>query len=501
MRFLINNLRIFFLILALLLVAQLSVNAQEQPAQRTEPGDTSLLRPTQDDIKNAFTRQDEPTRPGISEAAIKQELALLTTDSPNSPPANDMFANAQLISGATGYVTGTNVDATLEPGEPSGFTTDKTVWYRWTAPSNLSMTFQTTAGTLSDTVLGVYVGSAVNSLTMVTWNDDINGVQDRSSRVTFIANAGTTYKIQVRGYAGSSGTFGLRWDINGAESWKQFNFDGNLGSTASDFAVFRPSTGVWWIWGSYNAETVAHQWGLASDYLVPGDYDGDGATDVAVWRPSIGTFFVLRSLDSTVDVRQWGLSGDKPVQVDIDGDDHADFAIWRPSTGTFWVINSTSGSTLGFQWGMSGDYLACGDYDGDGITDFGIQRNVGGYSYFYIYKSSDQQWYAVQFGLGSDMIVPGDYDHDGKNDIAVYRYGNNYFYYLRSSDGGFRGYQWGVAADYLVPGDYIGDDGSDICIWRPGLGNFYCLDPGSGNVYAFHWGMFGDSPVATSNVH
>jgi hypothetical protein len=41
---------------------------------------------------------------------------------------------------------------------------------------------------------------------------------------------------------------------------------------------------------------------------VPGDYNGDRRTDFAVWRPSNGTWFV-RGI-ATV---QWGLSTDKPV--------------------------------------------------------------------------------------------------------------------------------------------------------------------------------------------
>ena len=46
--------------------------------------------------------------------------APITPDVPSGPPpANDDFANAQLISGASGSVTGTNVGATIESGEPN----------------------------------------------------------------------------------------------------------------------------------------------------------------------------------------------------------------------------------------------------------------------------------------------------------------------------------------------------------------------------------------------
>ena len=46
-------------------------------------------------------------------------LAALTASAQTNPPANDNFANAQVISGASGSVTGTNIGAGPEVGEPS----------------------------------------------------------------------------------------------------------------------------------------------------------------------------------------------------------------------------------------------------------------------------------------------------------------------------------------------------------------------------------------------
>jgi hypothetical protein len=51
----------------------------------------------------------------------------------------------------------------------------------------------------------------------------------------------------------------------------------------ADLAVWRPSSGVWWVL-SGGQQTISHQWGLAGDVPVPGDYDGDGKTDFAIWR-------------------------------------------------------------------------------------------------------------------------------------------------------------------------------------------------------------------------
>jgi hypothetical protein len=486
-------------VFALLVLLTVAANAQKA-MKGTGSADPAMDRPTAADIQNALPGREEQVRKETAAAQLRK-AAEPSTDGTDSPPANDMFANAQVISGPYGAVGGTNVDATIEPGEPVGSTQNKTVWYRWTAPANLSITFETIdSGSLNDSVIGIYMGNAVGSLAAMAWNDDKNGSYDRHSRVTMIAGAGNVYYIQVRGFAELEGTFTLMWEINRAEQGKQFNFDGQNGSSASDFSVFRPTIGTWYIWLSLTQALKARQWGVYTDHVVPGDYDGDGGTDIAIWRPDTGMFYVLRSIDGTYSAVQWGISSDRPVQGDFDGDDHADLAVWRYSTGMFYVRRSSDGGLTAQQWGQSGDYLACGDYDGDGRTDFAIMRPATGI--FYILRSSNYSFYWKQFGQSGDWVVPGDYDGDGKNDMAVYRYGNHQFYISRSSDGGFRAVQWGTDDDYLVPGDYAGGYSSDICVWRRTTGTFYCYaDGGAGSFYGFQFGQNGDYPIASSNTH
>jgi N-acetylneuraminic acid mutarotase len=123
-------------------------------------------------------------------------------------PVNDDFANATIIPGTGATVSGSNVGATLEPGEPvhAGVDGGKSVWWRWTATTSGQSTIDT-LGSDFDTLLAVYTGSSVasGSLTTVASNDDAVGTQ---SQVTFDAVAGTTYQIAVAGaYSQASESF------------------------------------------------------------------------------------------------------------------------------------------------------------------------------------------------------------------------------------------------------------------------------------------------------
>ena len=124
---------------------------------------------------------------------------------PPTPPNNDNFANAQSISGASATLNGTTLAATRETGEPDHYVTnppdsdlwvgDHSVWYRWTAPTSGSTTLDTCTANI-DSILAVYTGSALTSLSRVA--DNNNGCpSDWGSKVTFNASAGTTYNIAV----------------------------------------------------------------------------------------------------------------------------------------------------------------------------------------------------------------------------------------------------------------------------------------------------------------
>jgi hypothetical protein len=147
------------------------------------------------------------------------------------------------------------------------------------------------------------------------------------------------------------------------------------------------------------------QWGEPSDIPVPGDYDGDGKTDFAVWRPSTGQWWILPSSTGQMRVQQWGLPGDIPVPDDYDGDHKTDIAVWRPSTGEWRLVPSSTGSMQVQRWGQAGDQPVLGDYDGDGKTELGVWRPTTGE--WWIRRLSDGASQVQQWGLPGDIPVSG----------------------------------------------------------------------------------------------
>ena len=128
-------------------------------------------------------------------------------------PTNDNFAAAAELTGSSVVANGGNAEATKEPNEPNhGGPGGASVWYRWTAPANGHVVVSTCESDF-DTLLAVYTGAAVGSLTPVAANDNGCGEVGLQSRLTFEAVSGTTYSIAVDGFSGSTGAIDLMLDI------------------------------------------------------------------------------------------------------------------------------------------------------------------------------------------------------------------------------------------------------------------------------------------------
>jgi hypothetical protein len=126
--------------------------------------------------------------------------------------ANDDFANATTLGGQlpTTWALLSNRFATRQTGEPNhaGDPGGSSVWFKWTAPRDGTVSVDTCEGDF-DSLLAVYTGATLASLTPVQSNDDGAGNCAPGSSLSFEAVANTTYRIAVDGKAGAQGTLEL----------------------------------------------------------------------------------------------------------------------------------------------------------------------------------------------------------------------------------------------------------------------------------------------------
>jgi hypothetical protein len=120
-----------------------------------------------------------------------------------------------------------------------------------------------------------------------------------------------------------------------------------------DIAVWRPSTGTWYIIQSSDNAIKTQQWGQNGDIPVPARYYGKAKVDMAVWRPSEGKWYLINSFNGATQVVHYGEPGDIPVPRDYDGDFKSDIAVWRPSNGQWYIIESQTQNHRYNDWQVS----------------------------------------------------------------------------------------------------------------------------------------------------
>ncbi len=152
-----------------------------------------------------FTRTPTPAPQPVATSTPIPPTPLPTATSP-SGAANDACVNATVIGAAPYSNSMPTTAATIDSADPAvgcgNSSRAKSVWYRFTAPSNGTVTANT-FGSNYDTILAAYTGTcgAFNPVAGAC-NDDTNGTQ---SRVSFQATAGTTYFFMVTAYSSSGG--------------------------------------------------------------------------------------------------------------------------------------------------------------------------------------------------------------------------------------------------------------------------------------------------------
>jgi hypothetical protein len=147
--------------------------------------------------------------PGGAVASLIATLKVTTAPLPFA----DNFANRGITNGLSGVGSGSNTNATRETGETNHASKygNHSVWLQWTAPANGVATFNT-RGSSFDTLLAVYTGTSLSSLSPVAANDD-EGNGRFTSQVQFNAAADTSYIIAVDGLGSANGDIVLSWNL------------------------------------------------------------------------------------------------------------------------------------------------------------------------------------------------------------------------------------------------------------------------------------------------
>ena len=202
-------------------------------------GPTATASPTFTAAPPTATRTQTPLPTSTFTPGPPTRTFTITPTFTAGPPAtptntaalfNDTCVNARVADIAPYSNSVLTTSATSDASDPTpacgNQSRGKSVWYRFTAPSNGALTANT-FGSSYDTILSAYTGTCgVYAPVVGACNDDSNGMQ---SRVAFTAAAGTTYYFLVTAYSN-----------NGGSTVFQLTFQGS-GPTATPTPTFSPA--------------------------------------------------------------------------------------------------------------------------------------------------------------------------------------------------------------------------------------------------------------------
>src|SRR5262249_21636410 len=133
----------------------------------------------------------------IAEATTNNNVTLVPVTIPRdctTPAPNANFSNPTLLRGPPLSTSHSNNCSSKEFGEPNHASNagGHSVWFTWTPDSNQTA-IVTPRRSDFDTLLAVYTGNTLSTLSLVAANDDVSSLIHQSA-VSFDASAGTAYR-------------------------------------------------------------------------------------------------------------------------------------------------------------------------------------------------------------------------------------------------------------------------------------------------------------------
>ena len=437
---------------------------------------------------------DSPTYPGATTFNIAAaSTATINAALGYTPPPNDAFANAQVITGVTGTVSGTNRGATKETGEPNHGNSigGASVWYRWTAPSTGTVGFDT-CGSGFDTLLAAYTGTTVNALTALDSNDDSCGPQ---SRISFAATSGVTYRIAVDGYFAQIGNITLNWTLTdlppsfvsawGAPGNSSFNLPQGVAVDTSG-NVYVVDTEDHRIQKFSSTGTYLTQWGMPgyggnNELHQPQDVAVDQSGNVYV--TDIGVSRVVKFTSTGTYLTQWGTYGTGNGQFALPG------GVAIDSSGNVYVADTNNDRIQKFT--STGTYLTQWGTEGSGNSQFQDPRGlavdgsgnvyVADYNNYRIQKFTSTGTYLTKWGTigtgNGQLNQPFGVDIDTNGNVYVADTNNDRIQKFSST--GTYLTQWGTSG--TGNGEFRFPHGVAV----DSSGNVYIVDTSNGRVQKF----------------
>jgi len=136
-------------------------------------------------------------------------LSLICSASAVDPPGDNIESPYVMSQPYGTLVVDSAVTATTQPGEPV-FGKGHTVWFRWTAPADGPVAFDTIRGYFPIIIKG-YAGTTLANITPVQPLPDPSPAGPRPNRIRFQAQAGQSYSVQVDASTEQLGRFVLKW--------------------------------------------------------------------------------------------------------------------------------------------------------------------------------------------------------------------------------------------------------------------------------------------------